>query len=232
MEKCKNKPAASNSASCTILPTRLFTHNDDVELINAKELNNLNKTSNSTDQKFTFKSIDTGDTLNPTKTLNHLCPAGETLTLRKNAQVMLLKNMDVSGSLVNGSRGCVIGFTETNLPIVKFLNGTELTIKYDTWSFKLNSNGGGGGGMITRKQLPLQLAWAISIHKSQGMTLDCVEISLSRVFEYGQAYVALSRAKSLSSIKIIDFDASAIRANQVVVKFYERFRKYNVESNY
>lgn len=124
---------------------------------------------------------------------------------------------------MNGSRGCIVGFTDTSLPIVRFLNGTEMTIKYDAWSFKVNTN----GSMITRKQLPLQLAWAISIHKSQGMTLDCVEISLSRVFEYGQAYVALSRAKSLNSIKIIDFDASAIRANQTVVKFYERFRKLN-----
>ncbi len=199
------------------MPTRLFTHNDDVDLINTKELKNLK------DQTYTFKSIDSGDTLNPTKSLNQLCAASETLTLKKNAQVMLLKNMDVSGNLVNGSRGCVVGFTDTSLPIVRFLNGTEMTIKYDAWSFKVNTN----GSMITRKQLPLQLAWAISIHKSQGMTLDCVEISLSRVFEYGQAYVALSRAKSLNSIKIIDFDAGAIRANQTVVKFYERFRKLN-----
>ena len=136
---------------------------------------------------------------------------------------MLLKNLDVGANLVNGSRGCIIGFTETKLPIVKFLNGTELVMKYDTWSFRINSN----GSVISRKQLPLQLAWAISIHKSQGMTLDCVEISLSRVFEYGQAYVALSRAKSLESIKIIDFDVTAIKANQTVVKFYEKIRKFN-----
>lgn len=76
---------------------------------------------------------------------------------------MLTKNLDVSNSLVNGSRGCVVGFTETKLPIVKFLNGQEITIKYESWSYKINS----AGLMVTRKQLPLQLAWAISIHKSQ-----------------------------------------------------------------
>ncbi len=199
------------------MPTKLCTHKDDVGCINKKELDSLN------DAKYTFNSIDTGDTVNPTKSLNTLCPAGEELVFKKNAQVMLIKNLDVGNNLVNGSRGCIIGFTETKLPIVKFLNGTELVIKYDSWSFRLNAN----GGMLTRKQLPLQLAWAISIHKSQGMTLDCVEISLSRVFEYGQAYVALSRAKALSSIKIIDFDITAIKANQTVVQFYERIKRMN-----
>ena len=63
----------------------------------------------------------------------------------------------------------------------------------------------------------------------KGMTLDCVEISLSRVFEYGQAYVALSRAKSLQNLKIIDFDVNSIKADEIVVKFYERLGVKNIK---
>ena len=69
-------------------------------------------------------------------------------------------------------------------------------IKSDKWTVK-----GGPGVLLTRTQVPLRLAWAFSIHKSQGMTLDCVEVALSRVFECGQAYVALSRAKNLASLR-------------------------------
>ena len=75
---------------------------------------------------------------------------------------------------------------------MKFVCGEEVPITPEKWVFKLT-----GGQYMSRKQLPLKLAWAISIHKSQGMSLDCVEMSLSRVFECGQAYVALSRATSL-----------------------------------
>ena len=131
---------------------------------------------------------------------------------------MLVKNMDMSCGLVNGSRGIVVGFTKDSqkFPIVRFYNGKEITIKLEVWTFRLNSNIN-----MTRMQLPLQLAWALSIHKSQGMTLDCVEISLARVFECGQAYVALSRARSLKNLRLIDFDVNTIRANDVVVKYYQ-----------
>ena len=87
-------------------------------------------------------------------------------------------------------------FSSEGLPIVRFVGGVTQEIKADKWTVK-----GGQGVLLTRTHLPLKLAWAFSIHKSQGMTLDCVEVSLSRVFECGQAYVALSRAKNLSSLR-------------------------------
>lgn len=104
--------------------------------------------------------------------------------------------MKVSSGLVNGARGRVEKFSTDGHPIVRFVGGVTQEIKSDKWTVK-----GGPGVILTRSQLPLRLAWAFSIHKSQGMTLDCVEVSLSRVFECGQAYVALSRAKNLSTLR-------------------------------
>lgn len=216
LEKSKEKRFTNQQ----ILPTKLCTHKDDVEFINKKELDAL-----SSSEKCTYKAIDSSD--QNTRLLNYLCPAKDVIVLKLNAQVMLLKNLDLNNGLVNGARGFVCGFSENKMPIVKFMNGFELTVKYETWTFNLNSS----GAQAQRKQLPLQLSWAISVHKAQGMTLDCAEMSLSRVFEYGQAYVALSRVKSLDNLRIIDFDVEAIKANEAVVKFYESLSKSSTKSN-
>uniref|UniRef100_A0A4W3GQR2 ATP-dependent DNA helicase PIF1 n=1 Tax=Callorhinchus milii TaxID=7868 RepID=A0A4W3GQR2_CALMI len=197
-----------------ILATRLCTHKDDVELTNERRLQHL------PGKVHTFNASDSDPML--VQTLNAQCPAGQTLELKKGAQVMLTKNLDVQRGMVNGARGVVLGFESENkaLPQVRFLCGVTETIKPERWTIKASS-----GIYLTRQQLPLRLAWAISIHKSQGMSLDCVEISLARVFESGQAYVALSRARSLEGLRVMDFDPKVVRANPDVLQFYSRMKR-------
>ena len=113
------------------------------------------------------------------------------LTLYSNSDLC-----QVSAGLVNGARGRVESFSSVGTPMVRFVGGAVQEVKQEKWTVK-----GGPGVLLTRTQLPLRLAWAFSIHKSQGMTLDCVEVSLGKVFESGQTYVALSRAKNLKSIR-------------------------------
>jgi ATP-dependent DNA helicase PIF1 len=141
----------------------------------------------------------------------------------------LLKNLDVEGELVNGSRGKIVAFQEDKetkeiLPLVEFENGRRRIINYEKWSTMV-----GADEVAWREQVPLQLAWSLSIHKSQGMTISRVEIGLGRIFEDGQAYVALSRATSLEGLRIQgNVDPKVIRANPKVLQFYQQLEEqYN-----
>uniref|UniRef100_A0AAY5L597 ATP-dependent DNA helicase PIF1 n=1 Tax=Esox lucius TaxID=8010 RepID=A0AAY5L597_ESOLU len=197
-----------------ILATRLCTHKDDVELTNENKLLQLPGSVR------VFEAVDSDPAL--VKTIDSQSPVSRLLQLKVGAQVMLTKNLDVQRGLVNGARGVVVDFQpgKLGLPRVRFLCGTTEVLKPERWMFKA-----GGGVYLSRQQLPLKLAWAISIHKSQGMTLDCVEISLARVFESGQAYVALSRARSLEGLRVMDFDPRVVRADPDVMLFYRKLRK-------
>ncbi|KAH8351898.1 hypothetical protein KR084_000446 [Drosophila pseudotakahashii] len=194
-----------------ILATQLCSHTNDANSINESKLENLDG------DKILFKADDSDAGM--TKTLDQQIQAPSQLYLKVNAQVMLLKNINISNGLVNGARGVVVRM-DKDLPVVRFKNNQEYVCKHEKWIIKTAT-----GGLITRRQVPLKLAWAFSIHKSQGLTLDCVEMSLSKVFEAGQAYVALSRAKSLQSIRILDFDAKQVWANPQVLQFYKGFRR-------
>ncbi|XP_062260741.1 ATP-dependent DNA helicase PIF1 [Platichthys flesus] len=208
------KSAYHNIERDGILATRLCTHKDDVELTNDNKLQQLQGSVR------VFEALDSDPSL--VKTIDVHSPVNRLIQLKVGAQVMLTKNLDVSRGLVNGARGVVLAFEsgKHGLPRVRFLCGVTEVLKQERWVFK-----SGGGIHLSRQQLPLKLAWAISIHKSQGMTLDCVEISLARVFESGQAYVALSRARSLEGLRVMDFDPRVVRADPDVLVFYKKLRK-------
>jgi len=107
---------------------------------------------------------------------------------------------------------------EPPYPIVKFTNGQVITVLPEEWSIELP----GGQTVATRRQVPLVLAWALSIHKSQGQTLERVKVDLGKVFEKGQAYVALSRATSLEGLQVINFNANKVMAHRKVLQFYNQ----------
>ncbi|XP_055613049.1 ATP-dependent DNA helicase PIF1 [Uranotaenia lowii] len=193
-----------------ILATQLCSHTNDADLINQTKLNNL------TGEEKTYHATDSDPYM--TKTLDQQVQAPGKLVVKIGAQVMLLKNINITEGLVNGARGVVIDYVQ-GYPLVKFKK-REFLVKPEKWSIKTP-----GAVIVTRSQLPLKLAWAFSIHKSQGLTLDCVEMSLSKVFEAGQAYVALSRCQSLDSLRVLDFDGKQVWANPKVLEYYRDLRR-------
>lgn len=141
-----------------------------------------------------------------------------TLMLKLGAHVMCVVNMETScgATLFNGSQGIVTGFTSVqSIPIVKFGSGPPIVMNYHVW----NSESIPGIGV---SQIPLILAWALTIHKSQGSTLESAEIDAGKgIFECGQTYVALSRVKSLEGLYLTSFDVSRITINKKVRDFYD-----------
>jgi ATP-dependent exoDNAse (exonuclease V) alpha subunit len=144
------------------------------------------------------------------------CPAPMQLVLKEGAQVMVLKNDTGCESYVNGSMGMVVGFTET-LPIIKIAKtGEEIIFKKHAWDLQDVR----GTVLASFEQLPLKLAYATTIHKSQGLTLDYAEVNCSRIFSEGQAYVALSRVRTLDGLRLLNWDKNLVAANKEALQFY------------
>jgi ATP-dependent DNA helicase PIF1 len=143
------------------------------------------------------------------------------LELKVGAQVMLLHNFAPLIGLVNGSRGVVTTFqggaNGDLLPVVRFLNGVEQVIQRQDDKKELT-----GKSVLVRNQVPLKLSWAITIHKSQGMTIDLLEVDLRNMFEAGQAYVALSRARTLDGLRVLSFDERKVFWTRDKVKEFYR----------
>lgn len=163
-----------------------------------------------------FEAADTGFPEQLEKLRNN-CIAPTILALKPGAQVMLLKNLDVSGGLANGSIGLVKEFDRFGGPVVEFkAAGRTIVIERARWEIKNEDK-----ILATRSQFPLRLAWAMTIHKSQGMTLDKVRADLSDVFEHGQAYVALSRCRTLEGLYLTGFNPVKITADPDALRFYQ-----------
>ncbi len=199
-----------------ITPTRLYTHNYDVDEINARALEAMEGTVH------TYYMTEKG---NPklSEILKSSCLAPSTLKLKKGAQVMFVKN-NQEGGYVNGTLGTIVDCTST-YPIVKTVQGALIKAMPEEW---LVDDDGTTKAAI--KQVPLRLAWAMTIHKSQGMTLDAAEIDLSKSFEKGMGYVALSRLKSLSGLRLIGFNEMALEVSEEVLMFDEDLQKQSEDS--
>ena len=204
-----------------IKPTMLYSRRTDVDRINSEYLRELKGERRTYQAKFVIASKAPAGTTPPyednpiVKKMDADASYITQLDVAVGAQVMLIVNLDIDEGLANGSRGVITAFTETGLPIVKFKNGAKIVIDYHSWPL-------GDEEHIYRSQIPLQLAYAITNHKVQGATLDCALIDIgSTIFEYGQAYVALSRVKSLDSLYVKSFDQRVIKAHPKVTKFYQ-----------
>ena len=146
------------------------------------------------------------------------------LRLKKGCQVMCMINITNSDDeiiICNGSQGIIVDINDINIPLVKFNNGiTTLIGPANQESDKIPG--------ICIVQIPLILSWALTIHKSQGTTLEAAEIDAGKgIFECGQTYVALSRVKSLEGLFLSSFDVSKIKINKKVKEFYESLKVDN-----
>ena len=210
-----NKKLTNSSG---IFPTKIYSLNKDVDKENQKELDKLclnNKDLEFFEYELQFDILKKNLKFVDEK-IKKNCIAPQNLQLCLGAQVMLLYNIDLDIGLANGSRGVITKF-EDDLPVVKFMNGVECPINYQEWIIEENNE-----KILSITQIPLKVAYAITVHRSQGLTIDFAELDLSDIFEYGQAYVALSRVKTLEGLSIRNLNIKKIIANKKAVEYYEK----------
>jgi ATP-dependent DNA helicase PIF1 len=212
-----------------IKPTKLFPTRNKVDNINNNEMNNLNENQieyeikyhtnlDISEQELQQKARYTKEDIeNELKYLKSNLRCDEKLKLKIGAQVMCIVNKELpNGDMIcNGSQGIVIKIQENGLPVIKYQTGYEMIMDYHIWCSETIPG-------IGVSQIPLILAWALTIHKSQGSTLDIAEVDVGEdIFECGQTYVALSRVKSLEGLYLTSFDVTKVKINKKVQDFYK-----------
>ncbi len=199
-----------------VVPTKLYTHNVDVDAINTRELAAIE------DDEHVFTMMHKGKP-HLVEGLMKSCLAPADLRLKRGAAVMFVKNNYEAG-YVNGTLGKVIKFDEVGNPVVETIKGNRITAVPTDWSVEDD-----GKILAQVSQVPLRLAWAITVHKSQGMSLDAAEIDLSKSFVQGQGYVALSRVRSLKGLRLVGFNPMALQIDPAVLHLDKDLRRRSEE---
>ncbi|MES3031306.1 MAG: AAA family ATPase [Patescibacteria group bacterium] len=187
--------------------TKLFTHNMDVDALNALELEKLQSPEEA------LYVMSAKGHLPIVEILKKSCLAPEKLKLKLGAAVMCVKNNFEEG-YVNGTLGMVVSCKKSLHPVIRTTGGREITIEPASWKIEED-----GKVKAEITQYPLRHAWGITVHKSQGMSLDAVEVDLSKAFEPGMGYVALSRVRSLAGLSILGLNATALMVHEDVLLF-------------
>jgi len=194
-----------------IIPTKLYTHNREVDQLNLQELGKIDGSPKIYQMQF-------NGTKKLAESLKKSCLAMEELHLKKDAVVMFVKNNFEAG-YVNGTMGVIVDF-EGNLPVVRTYGGKEIVVDLESWHIEED-------GIVKARitQIPLRLAWAITVHKSQGMSLDAAEIDLSRSFVAGMGYVALSRVRSLNGLYLKGINNTALQVDENILVFDQELKE-------
>lgn len=227
LKQCADKKITSNENG--IIPTLLYSKRVDVQRINDREITKLKSNGKPSTlfmgiarvESTVGKTITTKQRLIAETTAFAQSGLVQRLELTESAQVMLLRNLDIDNGLVNGSRGVVVKIQENSV-MVRFMNGQTVEIGYMT----LENHNKETHIMTSIYQIPLSVAYASTIHKTQSLTLDYVIVDLGRsVFACGQAYTALSRVKDLDGLFIEQFCSESIKTHPKVQEFYKKLEK-------
>ncbi len=198
--------------------TQLYTHNTHVDRINAAELAKIDTPA----KRYVAQHEGREQYCEQIMKSTLIEPE---LLLKKGAHVIFTRN-DRDGRFVNGTTGEVVDFDESSMmPIVQLRDGVEIKVQAEEWSRENEA----GTTIASVRQLPLRLAWAMTIHKSQGMTLDRVHMDLSQCFETGQGYVALSRVRTLEGLSLDGINEVALTVDPLVGDFYKEVQKGSEE---
>ncbi len=191
--------------------TRLHTHNAEADRINEEKLSQI-------DEKTRVFEMSAKGARTLVDALKDNCLSPERLTLKIGAKVMFTRNNFEEG-YVNGTLGEVVDFAVSGYPVIKIRGGRKIEPMPGEWSIV-----DGSKILAQIKQVPLRLAWAITIHKSQGMSLDSAIIDLSQAFEFGQGYVALSRVRALEGLYLEGFNDKALLLHPDIIRADATFR--------
>jgi len=197
-----------------IKPPRLFAHNAQADAVNNYELAQLSGKS----REYHMSESGHAELI---EQLKRGCLAPPVLELKAGAKVLFVKNNPGCGYM-NGTVGQVIGF-EDDYPVVVTKTGLKITVQPEPWEIRdLRDE---RKTLAAISQIPLRLAWAITIHKSQGMSLDMAEINLSGAFAYGMGYVALSRVRSLSGLNLTGINEIALQVDPEIIELDKLWQK-------